>query len=153
MKYITSKILASHLLLFPSLSLIDKISPGSYFFFSNDCYHQGPYESSFFFFTCNHLHLYHWIHSLKMCKNTCMKSLSISTFHSRTVSPPLPWLPQLLRSPSSVHASPWSPCSQWQCTCSFGEGVVWTGFDWIAYILFLFIFILIKCLNQLIFFE
>lgn len=49
MKYITSKILASPLLLFPSLSLIDKISPGSYFFFSNDCYHQGPYESSFFF--------------------------------------------------------------------------------------------------------
>lgn len=33
MKYITSKILASHLLLFPSLSLIGKISSGSYFFF------------------------------------------------------------------------------------------------------------------------
>lgn len=158
MKYITSKIFASPFLLFPSLSLIGKISPGSYFFFSNDCYHQGPYESSFFFFLPVIIYIYIFesiYYSLKCLKvHVCnYQHISHFTFHSRTVSPPLPWLPQLLRSPRSVRASPWSPCSQWQCTCSFGDGVVWTGFNWIAYILFLFIFILIKCLNQLIFFE
>lgn len=51
MKYITSKILASPpLLLFPSLSLIGKISPGSYFFLEMIATIKANMNHPFFFF-------------------------------------------------------------------------------------------------------